>query len=449
MLDFVYIFEDFTRLSMQYRESSFQKPFLTVENISKQFRVQTTRPASIKESFIRKMTGNYVPDRTLWALRNVSFSLKKGRVLGIIGHNGAGKSTLLRLLSGLGRPTSGNIQRSGNIGSLLELGTGFHPEMTGRENLITGGILSGLTKREVMKKQEEIISFSELEEFIDQPVKTYSSGMYLRLAFSAAINFEPDVLVIDEVLTVGDSRFQHKCIERLTSFRRIGKSLILVSHDLDQIRSLCDEVLVLERGAVAIQSEPASAIDYYHELMRKRTESRAYGLSGDMTSSITPVGEGRRIGTLEAAISGVHIYNQKGEPAGQIYSGQGATIELEYRVERPLADMALILGIYSDTNIKCFETMLSSLNSEFGSISGQKKFICEISSLPLLAGRYFINVGLYPPDWDYVYDYQWQMHSLDILPADQLLSGISGLVALNHTWSNSDRIKSPKECLSL
>jgi lipopolysaccharide transport system ATP-binding protein len=422
---------------------------LTVEKVCKQFRIQSTRPASVKEFFIRRLTGDYKPARTLWALSDVSFSLEKGRVLGIIGHNGAGKSTLLRLLSGLGRPTSGKILRSGNFGSLLELGTGFHTEMTGRENLITGGILSGLTRREVTAKQDEIIAFSELEEFIDQPVKTYSSGMYLRLAFSAAIHFDPDAMIIDEVLAVGDSRFQHKCIERLNSFRNAGKSLIFVSHDLDQIRSLCDEVLVLERGSVAIQSEPVSAIEYYHDLMRKRTESRTSGFSEKTASSTAPVGNGKRFGTLEAMISDVRLYNMKGEPDRKVVSGQGLTIELEYRLEKPLADMAVILGIYTDSNIKCFEAMLPSCNSVFGAICRQKKLICEIGSLPLLAGRYFINLGLYPPDWDYVYDYQWQMHSFDVLSADPLLSGITGFVALEHTWSLPEQIKNPNECLSL
>jgi lipopolysaccharide transport system ATP-binding protein len=185
----------------------------------------------------------------MWLSRN------KG-VLGVIGHNGAGKSTLLRLICGLGRPTTGHISRMGQVGALLELGSGFQPDLTGRQNLITGGLLSGLTRQQVKARQDEIIAFSELEEFIDQPVRTYSSGMYSRLAFSTAINFDPDFLVIDEVLTVGDARFQAKCLERLNAFRKAGKGFVLVSHDLDQTKP-CDEVCP-RRGKMVIHGNPES-----------------------------------------------------------------------------------------------------------------------------------------------------------------------------------------------
>lgn len=193
---------------------------LTVESVSKRYRIQRNRPITIKESIIRRLTGRYDRSNVFWALRDVNFSIEHGQTFGIIGHNGAGKSTLLRLLCGLGRPTSGRIRCGGMVNGLLELGSGFQPDMTGRENLVTGGILSGLTKRQVREKQDEIIAFAELEDFIDQPVRTYSNGMYLRLAFAAAIHFDPDVLVVDEVLAVGDSRFQQKCFEWLAPFGR-------------------------------------------------------------------------------------------------------------------------------------------------------------------------------------------------------------------------------------
>ncbi|MDH4231472.1 MAG: polysaccharide ABC transporter ATP-binding protein, partial [Nitrospirota bacterium] len=308
---------------------------LTVENVSKQFRVRTSRPFTLKESIIRRLTGRHDPGGMLWALRDVSFTVEKGRVLGIIGHNGAGKSTLLRLISGLGKPTSGRIQCMGNVGSLLELGTGFHPDMTGRENLITGGILSGLTRREAKERQHEVIAFAELEESIDHPVRTYSSGMYLRLAFSTAIHFDPDFLVVDEVLAVGDSRFQQKCSEKLRAFQLAGKSLILVSHDLEQIRSLCDEVLVLDEGRLVMQGEPESALQCYHDLMRQRTEKRAAELSDGAPRAGLTVERSSRLGTQEASLSAVHLFNTKGEPADSIYSGDGLTIELEYCMEKP------------------------------------------------------------------------------------------------------------------
>lgn len=219
---------------------------LTVESVSKRFRVQRNRPATVKESIIRRLTGRYDAAGIFWALRDITFSIEQGQALGVIGHNGAGKSALLRLLCGLGRATTGRIHCEGEISGLLELGSGFQPDMTGRENLMIGGLLSGLTKRQVLAKQQEIIAFAELEEFIDQPVRTYSNGMYLRLAFATAIHFDPDILIIDEVLAVGDTRFQQKCLERLAAFRVEGKTFVLTSHDSTQISSLCDEVLVLE-----------------------------------------------------------------------------------------------------------------------------------------------------------------------------------------------------------
>ena len=410
---------------------------LVADNISKCFHIQKNRPRTIREAVIQRLTGRYNASSVLWALRDVSFSLKQGTVLGLIGHNGAGKSTLLRLLCGLGRPTSGHIHQTGNIGSLLELGGGFHLDMSGRENLITGGILNGLTKRQIKAIEDEIINFAELEEFIDQPVRTYSSGMYLRLAFATAIHFDPDYLIIDEVLAVGDARFQQKCLERLKAFRAAGKSLILASHDLEQVRALCDEVLVLEEGRVVMRGEPDNAINCYHDLMRQRTERMAEKLYGGESRPGIAVEQGSRLGTQEATISAVHLYNPSGEPTDSIYSRDSLTIELEYRIIKPMNDMAVILGIYNETNIKCFETAIASANGLFGKIGEHGSLTCRLSEIPLLPGHYYINAGLYPVNWDYVYDYHWQMHPLNVMSRDGALSGISGIVSIPPVWSVS------------
>jgi lipopolysaccharide transport system ATP-binding protein len=247
---------------------------LKVENLSKKFLLNDKRPDAFSAFLLQKLTGRYEPGREFWALSDVSFCLENGSVLGIIGHNGAGKSTLMRLLSGLGRPTSGRIRWGGKVASLLELGTEFHTELTGRQNLLTGGILAGLRRRQVLEREEEIISFAELEDFIDQPVKTYSDGMFLRLAFATNVLLDPDILIFDEVLSVGDSRFQQKSLDRLQEFRMKGKSIILVSHDLEQVRSICNEALVLEEGRIVMHTDPNTAIDCYHELLEKRTQKR-------------------------------------------------------------------------------------------------------------------------------------------------------------------------------
>ncbi|MBE7443821.1 MAG: ABC transporter ATP-binding protein [Planctomycetia bacterium] len=409
---------------------------LTVESVSKRYRIQRNRPITLKESIIRRLTGRYDRSNVFWALRDVSFSVEQGRTLGIIGHNGAGKSTLLRLLCGLGRPTSGRILHIGQVSGLLDLGGGFHPDMTGRENLVTGGILSGLTRRQVLAKQEEIIAFAELEEFIDQPVRTYSNGMYLRLAFATAVHFDPDVLVIDEVLAVGDSRFQQKCIERLAAFRTAGKTSIMTSHDADQIRSLCDEVLVLEEGRVVMAGDPKSAIQCYNDLMRQRTEKRAAQLSGGAAQPNLKVEHGSRMGTLEAEISAVHLCDSQGRAIDTLSNADSLTIKLEYNLTKHLPDIALIAGIYNDTNVKCFETAIPSARATFGPIAQHGIFICHLPELPLLPGLYYVNVGLYPIDWNYTYDYHWQMHVLHITSKNRTLSGDSGVVSLRPVWSS-------------
>jgi lipopolysaccharide transport system ATP-binding protein len=407
---------------------------LTVESISKQYRLQRNRPVTLKESAIRWLTGKVEPQQGHWALRDVSFEVERGRALGIIGHNGAGKSTLLRLLCGLGRPTIGRINRLGQVSGLLDLGSGFHGDMTGRENIMTGGLLTGLTQREVFEQQEEIIAFAELEEFIDQPVRTYSSGMYLRLAFATALQFDPSVLILDEILAVGDSRFQKKCIERLTAFRTAGKTLILTSHVMEQVRALCDEVLVLEDGQVVMQGDTETAIRCYEDLMRARTEKRATQISADPTPAIS-IPQGNRQGTYEASITTVTLHDANGAPVESVSSGARVQIELTYALAKPLPDMILSLGIFSEAHVKCFEAIIPSLSATLGPLAESGRVQCHIPQLPLLPGRYFINVGLYPPDWDYVYDYHWQMHTLDITGTTPSLVNESGVISVNPIWS--------------
>jgi lipopolysaccharide transport system ATP-binding protein len=407
---------------------------LTVESVSKKFRLHRNRPVTLKESAVRWLVHRNDSSADHWALRDVTFQVESGQALGIIGHNGAGKSTMLRLLCGLGRPTNGCIQRAGQVSGLLDLGSGFHPDMSGRENIMTGGLLSGLTKREVLERQRAIIAFAELEQFIDEPVRTYSSGMYLRLAFATAIHLDPAVLVIDEVLAVGDIRFQQKCLERLAAFRAAGKTLILTSHSADQIRNLCDEVLVLEEGQVVMQDEPESAIRCYDDLMRQRTEKRASEIS-DVAVAGLAIGQGSRQGTQEAAITSVELLDANGAPVEHIRSGEALTIRLEYQLARPMSDVILSLGIFNDAHIKCYETIISSVSDQFGPLSDRGKLACHVPALPVLAGQYYINLGLYPTDWDYVYDYHWQMHPLAILGEAEYGLPTSGVVALRPVWS--------------
>jgi lipopolysaccharide transport system ATP-binding protein len=409
---------------------------LEIDSLSKKYYVQRNRPYTLKESIIRRLKGLHEPASIIWALRDVSFSVEKGISLGIVGHNGAGKSTLLRLLCGLGRPTNGHIKRIGQVSGLLELGNGFHPDMTGRENIMTGGLLNRLTIDKVRSHEEEIISFAELEEFIDQPVRTYSTGMYLRLAFSLAMHFEPDVLIIDEVLAVGDTSFQKKCFEKLSSFRDEGKTLIITSHDINQIQRLCDEVLVLEEGKLVTQGEPSLAIPLYNDLMRQRSERRAAHLYGENEKPNLMTEKGVRMGTQEATISSFQVYDANGNSTDHFESGDSLTIEIKYKLLKPVTDLALMLGIYNDIHVKCFETHFPSLVESFGQVDEHSAILCHIPDLPLIDGRYYLNVGLYPTNWEYVYDYHWQMHPFYITSGDQKnMSNVTGVISIAPEWS--------------
>jgi lipopolysaccharide transport system ATP-binding protein len=412
---------------------------LQVNGLSKRFRLRDQHQRTLRDLFTRFLTGRFSQGSVIWALRDVTFAVEHGRTFGIIGHNGAGKSTLLRLLCGLSKPTRGHIVCDGRISGILELGGGFNPNLTGRQNLLTAGILNGLTPAQVKSREDKIINFAEIEEFIDQPTRTYSSGMYLRLAFAAAIEFEPSILVLDEVLAVGDERFQKKCMERITELKRAGTTLIVTSHSPDHIQSLCDEVLVLEEGQVVMQGDPDTALAAYHELLRQRTEARASGFTDASRPSRLMTEQGHRQGTLEASISAVRLYDRRGEPVEKLESGGGLKIELDYRLSDPHQDMALTIGVFSDTRFKCSEAVVSSMKTAFGPLSAEGTIVCEIKALPLLPGRYFVNVGLYPTDWSYIYDSQWDMHSFHIYTTKRDSFHISGAMTMDITMRSLPR----------
>ena len=415
---------------------------VTVENVSKRFRVQRNSPTTLRDSVQQWLNRRHHRAIGIWALRDVSFSVQRGQVFGIIGHNGAGKSTLLRLLCGLGRPTSGRIVHDGQVSGILELGGGFHPDLTGRQNVVTVGILNGLTKAEIKAREQNIIAFAEMEEFIDQPVRTYSSGMYLRLAFAAATEFDPAVLILDEVLAVGDERFQKKCLDRIATFRKAGKTLIVTSHDAQQMQSLCDQVLVLEDGQVMMHGDPQNAISCYHDLMRQRTNKRIAQLSGGTATVAIAIiaDQGSRQGTQEATISAVHIYDEERRATNTVESGGGLIVELEIHLPPPIRDAACTVGIFSQAQVKCFESGIPSVQAILGSSSGHQTIQCEMKTLPLLPDCYFINVGLYTTDWAYQYDFHWQMYPLNIVSTHKSTGTYTtGMVSVDARWDTKTK----------
>src|SRR4051812_39787601 len=270
---------------------------ITVTNASKVYRRYSRRRqfSTIKSALLsRSLIGNLRPDETFSAVRGVTFTVPPGRTLGVIGRNGSGKSTLLKLVAGITKPSTGSVEVRGRISALIELGAGFHPEISGRENVFINGIMLGLTKREVTNRFDEIVEFAEMKDFIDAPVKTYSSGMYMRLGFAVAIHVDPEVLLVDEVLAVGDEGFTHKCLDKFAEFKRRGKTILLVTHSLGMVERFCDEALWLDAGRVKGSGDPKRIVGAYLTDIEQREErelaagdARALDAAGAPATAVT------------------------------------------------------------------------------------------------------------------------------------------------------------------
>lgn len=235
---------------------------VTVENVTQRFRVIHERPNTLRELFSKFFRPNS-DIHDFEALKNVSFQVRRGEMVGIVGRNGSGKSTLLKVVAGVYRPTSGRVKVEGTLAPLLELGAGFHSELTGRENIVLNGLLLGFSKRDIKEREKKIIEFADIGEFVDSPVKQYSSGMYIRLAFAVATEVDPDILVIDEALAVGDAPFQQKCLDRLQKFRDLGKTILFVTHGMQQILEYCDRAILLDHGRLVYDGSPAETVELY------------------------------------------------------------------------------------------------------------------------------------------------------------------------------------------
>ena len=322
-------------------------PAIRVSRLSKSFRVYARPRHRLAELITRRPR-----HREIKALEDVSFTVESGECLGVIGSNGAGKSTLLRVLAGLSPASAGEFEISGRVSTLLELNSGFHPEFSGRENIRLAGTILGFTSAEIESRAEAIIAFAELGEFIDLPVRTYSAGMFLRLGFSVAAAVDPDVLLIDEALAVGDEYFRGKCTHRLREFRSRQKTIVIVSHDLSMIRSLCDRAILLEHGRVIVQGPPADVLQAYL--------TRAYRAAVvEMHDGVLPPGALRR-GTGEIEITAARLLNAQGRPSRALLTGDPFAVEFDYVVRRALAEPLFGLNIFRAdgvlavcTNIAC------------------------------------------------------------------------------------------------
>lgn len=381
---------------------------IVVKGLGKRFnRYSADRPFTIMEAALWGWW-RMKPQDHFWALRDINFSVSPGEMLGILGKNGAGKSTLLQLVGGIGRAEEGTVQVNGKIGGLLDLGAGFHSDLTGRENVFVGAVVAGLTRREAARRFDDIVEFAELEQFIDSPMRTYSTGMQMRLAFSVAIHTDPEVLLVDEHLSVGDVAFQAKCLNKITEFKTKGCAIVLISHNAGQIQKLCDRALWLREGTIMAYGEPEVVAGQYLSEMRSETEKRTPMRPPEVTStgSELRVNE-NRFGSLEVEITDVKVL-----PDEEIDSGDAVTIEIHYSVPKQISAAIFGVKISREDGQNCFDTNTNQMGRLVPLVKGEGKIRLHLDRLDLGNGQYYVNAGVYEKNWAYAYDYHWHVYPL-------------------------------------
>jgi len=375
---------------------------IRVENLSKRYRIGQREAAykTLRESITNLFTApfrhlrenpkseirNSKSNNHIWALKDVSFEVKQGEVVGIIGRNGAGKTTLLKILSRITEPTKGYAEIRGRVGSLLEVGTGFHPELTGRENIYLSGAILGMKKAEIDRKFDEIVGFAELEKFIDTPVKRYSSGMYVRLAFAVAAHLEPEILLVDEVLAVGDVAFQKKCLGKMGDVAKEGRTVLFVSHNMGAIQALCSRAILLQTGRIACEGSVDLITSSYLTSIQQVTEGQSLENRCD-----------REGGTLFRFKSIEFLDAERMVPLKTLLSGQAILIRVGYVCvsSYPIEDVVLSIGVFSQSGSFLFACRSDAVGKTFQVSPGEGYAICEIPRLPLTQGRYMYNLIAY------------------------------------------------------
>ncbi len=370
---------------------------IEVVDVSKRFRVYREKPTSLKQRLLSGRTRA----EDFWALTDVSFEVAQGGTLGLIGHNGSGKTTMLKVIAGILRPTKGVVRERGRIAGLLELGAGFHPELTGRENVYLNASFLGLSRNETDRVYDEIVGFAELEEFMDTAVKFYSSGMLVRLGFAVAVHVEPEIILIDEVLAVGDEAFQARCIDRVRSFQREGRTIVFVTHALDQVRHLCDHAVMLDHGRIHATGAPDDVV----------REMRLTILHNDLEFA-------REEGSKEVEIVGVDLLRDGVPVTGAIPSGETLTIRVDLRAIDPVEDPVVSFALHDATNAFVFgyDTIAGGLS--LGTLHGTSRVRFEVGPIPVTGGKYWLTLGVHSRDNAHVYHVLDERYSFDVQQAD-------------------------------
>ena len=397
-------------------------------------------------------------DETFAAVKDVSFSVPAGATFAIIGRNGSGKSTALKLIAGITKPTRGVIQVNGRMSALIELGAGFHPEISGRENVFINGIMLGLSKREIARRFDEIVEFAELEEFIDAPVKTYSSGMYMRLGFAVAIHVDPDVLLVDEVLAVGDEGFAHKCLDQFAEFKRRGKTILLVTHSLGLVERFCDEALWLDAGAVRGQGDPKRVMGAYVTDVEASEERQLAATDAKARETVKAAGDeapqpadqgsmpdadgaeppdmfkavAGRWGSREVEIAEVQLVGEAGGPAHVFHSGERVSVQMKVLAPQPVTDFAFGVGLFNAEGVCCYGTNTNIDDFIPQQLSGEADVTFVFESLDLVEGTYKLDLAVHRRD-GYPYDYHRLLYTFRV----KSRAKDTGIYRPRHRWSFS------------
>lgn len=399
---------------------------VSVEGVFKHFRIYRGREDTLKGAFVRALRPRIRPHE-FWALRDVSFSVAQGETFGIIGENGSGKSTMLKILCGILKPDEGRVQIQGRIAALLELGAGFHPDLTGRENIYLNASLLGFSKNQIEKRFDEIVEFAGIRDFIDTPIKHYSSGMQVRLGFAIAVNVDPDVLLIDEVLAVGDEAFQKKCKQRMDAFKAQGKTIVIVTHDLNTVEHWCSNALWLEKGKAEVCGTAPGVVGAYRDRIMARLETST------RRRAEAPESGGKRWGDRRIEITEVQLLDEAGKARMVFTTGKAMTIVIRYKVQEPIDNPVFGFALMRADGLWCYGSNTRIEDIELSPLTQDGSIEICLDKTALLPDSYFVDVAVETVD-GVLCDYRTQTFPFEMCSAIKDV----GVFRPGHVWKLSD-----------
>lgn len=408
------------------------------QHVSKNFSLQGTHSRSFKEIVIDVFRRPERAHETFRVLNDVSFQLEQGDTIGFIGANGAGKSTALKLMAGIIAPDAGHVSVHGTLGALLELGAGFHPDLTGRENVYLNGSILGLSRKQIARRLDDIVAFAELERFIDMPVKHYSSGMYVRLGFAVAVNISPEILLIDEVLAVGDQVFQQKCLRKIGDLKKEGVTIVLVSHGLGNITTLCERAIWIKEGQIQVDGPAAEVADYYMAFSNEefyRLEQAAEPEEEPQEETDEDVALGRRWGTHAGEITKVELLGLDGVTPDYFRTGNFFKLRIHYKTRTRIDRPTFGLAFYRDDGVHVNGPNSVRAGYEIPFLDGEGCADYIVEHLPLNPGRYELTVAIYDHDSTVAYDHHHRMYPFDVRSDSAWVE--EGVVHIEASWRHT------------